>query len=68
MYIQIEFGENLSMVIKDFCSKCDDRYNLGTELHSAFGIDLESIVTSAFSIKAKSLKVLIETEKADDQA
>jgi len=67
MYIKIEFGENLSEGIMKFCDKCEDRYNLGSQLHDAFGIDIESIMKSAFSTGAQNLKIFVETEKTDGQ-
>lgn len=44
MKLELEVGGNLRMMIEEFCSKCDDRYNLGSEVSAAFGLDFGDMV------------------------
>ena len=39
MYIELEIGDNLKDAIGEFCRRCEDKYNLGSNVESAFGID-----------------------------
>jgi len=44
MKLELEIGDNLRGTLENFCSLCEDRYNLGNEVRSAFGLDFGDMV------------------------
>jgi len=44
MIIDLEVGDNLRKMVEDFCFKCEDRYNLGSEVRDAFGLDFGNMI------------------------
>jgi len=60
MRIELEVGDNLKTMLNDFCWYCDNKYSLGSEVRTAFGLDFGDIVDKLIkSYSKEELKEII---------
>ena len=64
MKLELEIGLNLRMAIEEFCASCDNRYDLGNELSSAFGLNFGSMVDKLIKshLKGELEEILIKVK------